>query len=116
MKNFKKGDLVNARVDKYGHFKQINNAVVESVKVYGNYSEVHVVRGENTTVQGNMGFMGVDGMYQIECITLNNEAYLEAKAIIATDLYKDGKITRPECFRHEVDFLVGEDSGAIILK
>jgi len=43
----------------------------------------------------------------------NSKEYLEAKATIASDLYKDGKITRPECLRHEIDLLVGEDTGAI---
>ena len=43
------------------------------------------------------------------------KAYLTAKAVIATDLYKKGKISRPECLRHEVDLFVGEDSGPIKL-
>ena len=45
---------------------------------------------------------------------MNNELnYLQAKATIAIDLYKEGKITRPECLRHEVDLLLAEDTGAI---
>ena len=36
---------------------------------------------------------------------------LDSKAIIAEDLYKEGKITKPECFRIEVDAALGEFSG-----
>lgn len=46
---------------------------------------------------------------------LSDVNYLTAKADVATDLYHEGKITRPECLRHEVDLLVGKDSGAINL-
>jgi len=38
---------------------------------------------------------------------------LNARAIIAGDLYQEGEITRAECFRLEMDALLGEDSGAI---
>jgi len=43
------------------------------------------------------------------------KAYLCAKATIAGDLYRDGKITRAECFRHEVDLATGRNSGPIKL-
>lgn len=38
---------------------------------------------------------------------------LDAKALIAGDLFKEGKITRVECFRIEIDALLGEDTGEI---
>lgn len=38
---------------------------------------------------------------------------LKARAIIAGDLYREGRITREECFRLEMDGLLGEDSGEI---
>ena len=38
---------------------------------------------------------------------------LSARAIIAGDLYREGEIKRSECFRLEMDALLGEDSGAI---
>lgn len=44
----------------------------------------------------------------------NTRKYLEAKAVIAADLYHDGKITRAELFRNEVDLAVGYDSGPIL--
>lgn len=40
-------------------------------------------------------------------------SFLEAKAVIAGDLYAEGKISRAECFRHEVDVAVQRDSGPI---
>lgn len=38
---------------------------------------------------------------------------LEARAIIAGDLFREGQITRAECFRLEVDAVLGQDSGPI---
>lgn len=38
---------------------------------------------------------------------------LNARAIIAGDLLQEGKITRAECFRLEVDAALGEDTGPI---
>lgn len=46
----------------------------------------------------------------------DNTKYLKAKAVIASDLYKENKITQSECLRHEVDLMVGEDSGVIKIK
>ncbi len=42
--------------------------------------------------------------------------YLEAKMAAAGELYAEGKITRAECFKHEVDVAVQRDSGPIKLK
>jgi len=44
------------------------------------------------------------------------QKYLEARAIIAGDLFKEGKITRAECFRIEMDAFLGEDTGDIVYK
>ena len=41
------------------------------------------------------------------------KAELDARALIAGDLYRDGEITRHECFRLEMDAALGEDSGPI---
>ena len=38
---------------------------------------------------------------------------LAARAKIAEDLYREGKITRAECFRLGVDAAIGRDSGPI---
>ncbi len=38
---------------------------------------------------------------------------MDARAIIAGDLYKDGEITRGECFRLEMDAFLGVNTGAI---
>lgn len=38
---------------------------------------------------------------------------LEARALIAGDLFKDGEITRRECFRIEMDAGLGKNSGDI---
>lgn len=38
---------------------------------------------------------------------------LKARAIIAVDLYHEGRITRPEAFRLEMDAALGRDSGPI---
>ena len=38
---------------------------------------------------------------------------LDARAVIAGDLFKDGKITRAECFRLEMDAGLGRDTGDI---
>jgi len=72
MKNIKKGDIVNVRVDKDGHFKEIHNAIVKEVYNYSNFTELHIVRCDNTTIEGNMGFMGVDGRYNIDLVSLSN--------------------------------------------
>ena len=39
------------------------------------------------------------------------QAELEARALIAGDLFKDGEVTRCECFRMEMDAGLGENSG-----
>ena len=36
---------------------------------------------------------------------------LEARALIAGDLFREGEITRAETFRAEIDALLGENSG-----
>lgn len=41
------------------------------------------------------------------------ELELEARSLIAGDLFRDGEITRRECFRIEIDFLLGENSGEL---
>ncbi len=46
----------------------------------------------------------------------NNKKYLKAKAVIASDLYKEKQITQSECFRHEIDLMIGKDSGVIKFK
>ena len=38
---------------------------------------------------------------------------LRARAIIAGDLYREGRILRCECFRIEMDAYLGRDSGPI---
>lgn len=38
---------------------------------------------------------------------------IKARAVIAGDLYREGRITRPECFRLEMDAALGYDSGPI---
>lgn len=38
---------------------------------------------------------------------------LKARAIIAADLFRGGKITRVECFRIEMDASLGENTGDI---
>jgi hypothetical protein len=38
---------------------------------------------------------------------------LEARASIAGDLFREGKILRVECFRLEMDAALGEDTGDI---
>lgn len=38
---------------------------------------------------------------------------LEARALIAGDLFREGKILRVECFRLEMDAALGEDTGDI---
>ena len=38
---------------------------------------------------------------------------LEARVIIAADLFRSGKIRRCECFRLEMDAALGEDTGPI---
>jgi len=66
-----------------------------------------------STLQGDIKDVVFENKYFVLDFN-SNKNYLEAKSTIATDLYKEGKITRPECFRHEVDLAVGEDSGAIL--
>jgi len=41
------------------------------------------------------------------------ESELNARALIAADLFQEGKVTRSECFRVEMDRLLGEDTGPI---
>lgn len=38
---------------------------------------------------------------------------LNARAVIAGDLFHEGEITRGECFRLEMDAALGENSGGI---
>lgn len=38
---------------------------------------------------------------------------LRARAIIAGDLYHEGRIVRTECFRLEMDSMLGKDTGPI---
>ena len=40
-----------------------------------------------------------------------NQSELEARALIAGDLFREGEVTRVECFRVEMDALLGENSG-----
>lgn len=44
---------------------------------------------------------------------ITNQKELDARAIIAGDLFREGGITRAECFRLEIDASLGEDTGAI---
>lgn len=39
------------------------------------------------------------------------QSELNARAVIAGDLLREGKITRAECFRVEMDRLLGENTG-----
>ncbi len=48
-----------------------------------------------------------------ETLTLHQR--LELKCEVAVELYREGRITRGECFRHEVDVTVEKDSGPIKL-
>lgn len=41
------------------------------------------------------------------------QSQLQARAIIAADLFREGKIHRCECFRLEMDVVLGCDSGLI---
>lgn len=36
---------------------------------------------------------------------------LEARALIAGDLFREGEVTRVECFRIEMDAFLGENTG-----
>lgn len=38
---------------------------------------------------------------------------LKARAVIAGDLFREGRITRPECFRLEIDAATARDTGPI---
>jgi hypothetical protein len=40
---------------------------------------------------------------------------LSLKLEVAADLYRDGKISRAECFKHEVAVSVQKDPGPIVL-
>lgn len=42
-----------------------------------------------------------------------NQKELEARALIAGDLLREGEVTRAECFRVEVDALLGENTGEL---
>lgn len=42
-----------------------------------------------------------------------NQIALNIRADIAGDLFREGKIKRAECFRLEIDALLGEDTGDI---
>lgn len=44
---------------------------------------------------------------------LCSPAALQARASIGADLYREGRITRAECFRLAVDASIGQDSGPI---
>lgn len=44
---------------------------------------------------------------------MKTQKWLEARAVIAGDLFREGRITRAECFRIEMDSAIGEDSGDI---
>lgn len=44
------------------------------------------------------------------------QSELEARALIAEDLFKEGEITRVECFRIEMDAVLGENSGDMKFK
>jgi len=68
MKNFKKGDIVNVRIESNGHYKEIKNGVVESIRNFNTFVDVHVIEGDDTSVSGNMGFMGVSGWYNLDCL------------------------------------------------
>lgn len=39
--------------------------------------------------------------------------HLRCRAVIAGDLYREGRITRPEAFRLEMDAALGRDTGPI---
>ncbi len=41
------------------------------------------------------------------------QSELEARALIAGDLFQEGEITRTECFRLEMDAGLGENTGDI---
>ena len=41
------------------------------------------------------------------------QSQLSARAAIAADLFREGRITRVECFRLEVDAVTGKDTGPI---
>jgi len=53
---------------------------------------------------------------RIECDALFGElspSAIKARAVIAGDLFREGRITQPECLRLEVDAVLGEDTGPI---
>lgn len=46
-------------------------------------------------------------------VAVCSPAALKARASIGADLYREGRITRAECFRLAVDASIGQDSGPI---
>ena len=44
------------------------------------------------------------------------QSELDARALIAGDLYREGEITRSECFRLEMDAFLGEYTGPVNLR
>ena len=42
-----------------------------------------------------------------------SQSHLNARVVIARDLYREGRITRAECFRLEVDAAHGQNTGPI---
>lgn len=44
------------------------------------------------------------------------QSELDARVIIATDLFEEGKINKPEMFRIEVDALLGVNSGELKIR
>lgn len=46
----------------------------------------------------------------------NSQSYLAARVKIATNLFQEGKITRAEIFRLEMDLALGENTGDIEYK
>jgi hypothetical protein len=51
-----------------------------------------------------------------ELVRVAEQRELDARALIAGDLYKEGGITREECFRIEMDAALGENSGDLKFK
>lgn len=46
-----------------------------------------------------------------EACNEEQKRYLDARALIAGDLFREGEITRCECFRMEVDAVLGRNTG-----
>lgn len=53
-------------------------------------------------------------MNEIICKLTQSE--LEARASIAGDLFREGEVTRVECFRVEIDAAIGENTGSLIFE